>query len=1198
MNNFYKNLSFIFLIAIFYSFSFAQKAELVVKTGHTSEVLSVAFSPDGETFASSSEDGTIKIWNWKTGQELRTIKYDFIYSFNSSPRLVNPFSFSPDGKLLAVQEVTEEYQSNVMLFDITTGKVTKIIKGQSLGLSPDGKQLFVVIVEENRLVLQDLQTGKEFPFQLPETSSEFYKKVSDVGRLSSDRKRVATGGRDNAIRIWDIQTGKILKTFYGHTDSVNSVSFSPDEKFLVSGSSDNTIKVWDISTEKEIKSFSGHKEKVQAVAFSPDGKYIASGSSDQTIKLWNVSTEKEVKTLTRSVCSISNILLEPNGAMLATCFFDNNLKLWDLTSGKPVAILENYTNNINLFAISTNNKILATRGMDEKIIRLWDIESEKEVKILTGNAEDIISIKFSPNNNSLVGVTSETQGIKLWDIKSGKEIFSNQSNGFFIQNSITYSPDGKTLAASVALISPNLQNSIFLWDVESGQELKIFEDSIITAKLVFSSDGTKLAGRDKEDVIIWDVKSGKRLKTLNQGSSCNDIAFSPDSKVIASNNELDIKIWNIETGQPLQSLKVDNPNSIRQVIKIFPDLYVKSKTEPVSFDGKFQFKKEENGKLSIYEVASGNLLATLFLLDQTNWVITTPNGLFDASTEARKMMHYIIGLEPITLEQMKDVYYVPNLLQKILKGESLPPIELFSKKDLFPSVEYEPLKPDQKQFTFKLINRGGGIGQVQLLVNGKEFDEKDLRPKDFNPNATSLTITVDLTDAYIKPGEENKIEIIARNASGSLSTRGSPNVDIRYYAGGSKQTEIPNIYVIAGGVSDYTNDFLKLNFAAKDAEDFAKTIELGAIKMLGDKSKVHIRLLTSRGDKSTVKFNSPDAKILSARKADFEQAFTDFKNATPNDVFIVYLAGHGVSLNLNPNPAQAGGDTYLYLTQDANTIDKSILSVENLRKSIAISSDELKDLMKQNKALKQVLILDTCAAGALANSLVLKRDLPSDQIKAIENLKDNTGFYVLMGSSADAVSYEASQFGQGLLTYSLLQAMKGANLQNGSYAFINDLFAYAQKNVPDLAKNIGGTQRPLVVLPDISAPFPIGQFTAEEQKQIVLSNPKPIILRPNFLNKDQDYDDLDLTEQIKNYLRESNTISSLPSIFVDADEMTDAVKPSGTYLVKGDEIIVNVRLLRNKTPFDTLTIFGNISQKDKLVEKIATGIIEKAKNQP
>ena len=90
------------------------------------------------------------------------------------------------------------------------------------------------------------------------------------------------------------------------------------------------------------------------------------------------------------------------------------------------------------------------------------------------------------------------------------------------------------------------------------------------------------------------------------------------------------------------------------------------------------------------------------------------------------------------------------------------------------------------------------------------------------------------------------------------------------------------------------------------------------------------------------------------------------------------------------------------------------------------------------------------------------RDVPSSQIRALERLKDRTGVYVLAGSASDAVSYEASRYGQGLLTYSLLLGMRGAALREESYVDVGRLFAYATDEVPSLARGIGGVQRPLL----------------------------------------------------------------------------------------------------------------------------------------
>lgn len=350
-----------------------------------------------------------------------------------------------------------------------------------------------------------------------------------------------------------------------------------------------------------------------------------------------------------------------------------------------------------------------------------------------------------------------------------------------------------------------------------------------------------------------------------------------------------------------------------------------------------------------------------------------------------------------------------------------------------------------------------------------------------------------------------------------------------------------------------------------------------------------VEILTLNDYTNQVVF-SPDGKQIAIA--------TPLKNAAPDDVFIVYLAGHGVSLNLNQNSSRADGDTYLYLTQEATTTDKSILSVEKTREAMAISSDELKDLMKQNKALKQVLILDTCAAGAVSKSLVGKRDLPGDQIRAIERLKDNTGFYVLMGAAADAVSYEASQYGQGILTYSLLQAMKGARLRENQFADVGMLFAYAQDTVPQMAKNIGGIQRPLIITPDTSNSFDIGKFTVEEQKQIVLPNPKPLLLSPKLLDKNRLNDGLRLTQLLKEQLREISFSGilrgvSAPLVFVDAEEMTDAIIPSGLYSIEGDTINLNLVLYRNDIQVGKeIRLSGKVSEKEQLIKQLVAEIIK------
>ena len=224
----------------------------------------------------------------------------------------------------------------------------------------------------------------------------------------------------------------------------------------------------------------------------------------------------------------------------------------------------------------------------------------------------------------------------------------------------------------------------------------------------------------------------------------------------------------------------------------------------------------------MFEVKSGKLLASLIALDENDWVVIDPDGRFDASPGAQKLMHFVVGLEPVDLEQIKDRYYTPNLLQRIFKGENLDAtrkVSVFTADELYPPAEYAPLKDGETVVRVKLKNRGGGIGRVQVFVNGAEF-LADARPKGFDPKSKTGEFAIDFSSAKtLKRGEANDIKIIARNEAGWLRSRGS---DIVYLDDRKKDDTPQEFYAIIGGVSEYENSAFNLRYSAKDARDFAK----------------------------------------------------------------------------------------------------------------------------------------------------------------------------------------------------------------------------------------------------------------------------------------------------------------------------------------------------------------------------------------
>jgi WD40 repeat protein len=1174
-----------------------QPARLVINLQHSLDIRSACFSPDARLILTAGSDSTARLWDVASGRLVRTLE--------GHSAFLQSAEFSPDGKLMLTAG-----GDSTRLWDFDTGSPLRQFQVEKEGamhaIFVDGGRRVLKASANRTVSLWETDTGKFLRitrFDMP--------KLSEM-RLARDGKVLMTANSDHVARLWDVQTGQLLKSLEGHTGMVNAIALSADGNLALTGGYDNAVCLWETSSGALVRRLGDHPGLVSHVEFSPDGKLVVTGCWDNRIRIWETATGRLLHTGIAGEVRVSTSAFARDGSLLAT-FATEEGYLWDVSTGSALRRLGTASDAVRSVALTPDGTRLIAGGFST--VPLWDLQTGQVIRRFLGPHDSASSIAVSPDGKHLL--TAHLRGdAAIWDLQTAREIhrLSGHLKGLC---DAAFSPDGRRI------ITGSEDKTARLWDAATGALIRDFGGHTDRVACVsFSPDGSQvLTGSWDKSVRIRDSATGRMIAGLDDHACAVSCAvYSPDGRLVATDGgDHRAILWEAHTGRRLRDFVVD-PASVDS-IAFSPDgrhlllgdasggawLFETDTARLVQ-----QFKGHSGWVNSVvfapgarqiitagndlttrvWDIESGKDRCRFVAFEDGTWAVVDPEGRFDASNGGDiEGMHWVVGLEPIALSQLKHRYYDPGLLAKIMGSNRQPlrPVPPLDSVGLFPELNVAPLRPGQRALQLGLTNRGGGIGRVQVFVNDKELSA-DARGGAVDPSAETAQIILDLSNVALAAGRENRLRIVTWNQDGYLSSRG---VELVIPEQAAVPEQPPRMHAIVVGVSDYASPQLHLRFAAKDARDFARALDLGARRMLG-KDNVHISLLCTGADRPPSRDN-------------IKLAFAQLKQAGPNDVLVVYLAGHGVAL-------AAENDLYLFLTPEARSTDSRALSDPAYRAVCSISSDELAEWTNAAPPLKQVLILDTCAAGAAAARLIDKREVAGEQIRALERYKDRTGCWVLMGSAADAVSYEASQYGQGLLTWSLLQGMKGASLRQDRFVDVSLLFQHAADQVPQLARNIGGVQRPNIAVParrrstiaPTSAPgqlasFDIGELDAADRASIPLASLKPLVLRPVLLDQGEMSDSLGLSTALTRSLRQQGIVTARGEskyVFVDAAELPGAVQPSGLYTVAGDKVEVKLVLKQDNRKLADLSVQGDKSDPAALAQAIADRITRSLENQP
>jgi WD40 repeat protein len=566
-----------------------------------SSTVSIAFSPNGKTLATSHTEGQICIWDVVTGQQ--------IVRFRGHTDSTWCVAFSPDGNLLA----SSSQNDNIKLWDVTTGQCLKVLRGHTGGafivvFSPCGR-LLISGGSDSDIRVWDLSSG-----ECTQVLQGHENGIFSLA-LSPDSNILASGGNDKTIKLWEFATGICIKTLLGHTDCIRGLSFSPSG-ILASGALDPIIRFWDVDEGLCIGTLEGHNNGVPKVGFLNNGNTLASSSIDTTIRIWDVDNQRCIKTLQGHNNSVYAIAINPQETLLASGGDDFTVKLWDINSGECIRTFQGMHNWVADLAFApitseekTQQETTIVSGGYDRIIRFWNLDGE--YRRLIGHTDFLFSVIFSPDGSTIAS-SSADQTIRLWDVSTGKCLKVLKGHRGTVTKAI-FSPDGRLLASS------SYDQTIHLWDVVTGQIVQTLP-ACVTLSLSFSPDGKKLAaGGFDETARVWDLETWQ-CEQISKGHSSWVwwVAIAPTGNILATGSaDGTVGLWDMTTGQCLHLLRAHQ--TWVWAIAFNPD-------------GNILATGSSDGIIKFWDVKTGCCMATL--TDHNFWVISvafSPEGKFFAS---------------------------------------------------------------------------------------------------------------------------------------------------------------------------------------------------------------------------------------------------------------------------------------------------------------------------------------------------------------------------------------------------------------------------------------------------------------------------------------------------------------------------------------------------------------------------------------
>jgi WD40 repeat protein len=951
-----------------------QQLELVLRTGHRGGVHGVSFSPlvswaalgfpdrpgKGELVATGGNDDNILLWDLSTGEQVRSLSL-------GEGSSVGAVAFSADGTQLAASG------GITLVWDVASGTVLHMFKdqdafGRSVVFSRDGR--FLGVGTDKEAVVWDLKTKSvKRRLDAPRALVAFGDgpAFAAAGSMPIEEGKSIDLSISYYAKVWDIETGQLMQSHRGNTYYVKGVSFDKDNSLLVWGSGNcvggipcNSISVWKPgATQSQV--VAGPPEFVTASAFCGDPDYLVGGTHDGKVMLWHVPDEKS----RYESSGVPGAFLEGVGCSadretIVSSEMKGRVLVWDTASPQPKRALEGLTNEaVSVqFRMHSAEMVQGNRGPSytgayTESGTIWNIDIEGTPRFLdttlpvTGSADGRwlvfgrdhktlilkssrgqefdtqipsqgTEVAFSPSGNLVA--TSIDKKITIWNVDPWTRVRSLPEVHAFAVQGLAFSPDDGQLASASG------DGTVVLWDVHSGEQVcrlgKAGDPTHTVWTAAFSSDGKKVAWAGNDRVIT--VSDAKKCTTLEElpghTATVHEVTFSPQGDLLASAGwDGTVRVWSLN--DPTKVSVLTGHNWLVSSVAF-------------NSDGNLLVSGGEDGSARLWDITTRKELATLVTFrDRKNWLVTTPEGLFDSSAEAGNNVYWrpANNNELNPLEAYYTDFFHPGLLAELFEGSRPRPSVDISSVVRIPGLRLA-LGQKKAHLDFRdgelvvcfdsipgvAVEAAPGDSDIPVEVNGFRVVPKD---------AKCRYQKILPTDA----GNQNRLK--SELESWASETFHTP------WDGKSSITEKSTLRVLTVGVGGYpeVSGFAPLPYAETSAKAIRdlfvarRGAHLGYAKMIVDDG-----------------LYGPAA----TRKAIVEKLAELASSASEDDVVVLYISGHGV--------VTPGQEMFYFVPFDGKATDI---------RDTGLDTAMLAEALRSIPARRLVLIIDACESGGALEAL-------------------------------------------------------------------------------------------------------------------------------------------------------------------------------------------------------------------------------------